>query len=238
MPTFNFIDRSFNDPLLLLPGWATDSRIFDTLDLPYNYILADNIRPFEFEANVREYLAAHNIDAISIFGWSIGGFLAAEFAGKHPGLIKELFLVGVRRKYDKHSIEIIKETLNKSKSGYLYGFYRDIFSKDEAQGLRNFKKGLMRDLIDSLELSYLQEGLDYLKDAEFRVHGPGSRVPVTFIHGEFDKIAPIEEVVSLHESLPGSRFVRVDGAGHAPFLSSKNLWQCGNMCHCEEPQSF
>lgn len=226
--SFKYIDRGYENTMLLLPGWATDSRIFDTLDLPYNYILADNIRPLEFEANVREYLAAHKIDAISIFGWSIGGFLAAEFAGKHPGLVKELFLIGVRRRYDKSSIDAIKEMLNKSKSGYLYGFYRDMFSKDESQGLRNFKKGLMRYYIETLELSYLQEGLDYLKDAEFRYQVPGSRFQMTFIHGEFDKIAPIEEAVSLHESLPGSRFVRVEGAGHAPFL------RMNFICHPEE----
>ena len=36
---FKYIDRQKPETAVLVPGWATDYRIFDTLDLDYNYLM-------------------------------------------------------------------------------------------------------------------------------------------------------------------------------------------------------
>lgn len=42
------------------------------------------------------------------------------------------------------------------------------------------------------------------------------RVPVTVVAGEFDTIAPVEEMASLAAGIPGARFVRVPGSHFLP----------------------
>ena len=41
---FKLIDRGFKDTILLIPGWAADYRIFDSLDLEFNYLLPMKLR--------------------------------------------------------------------------------------------------------------------------------------------------------------------------------------------------
>jgi len=45
---FRFFNRGFKDTLVLIPGWATDYRIFNSLDLSYNYLLTTKLYHFNF----------------------------------------------------------------------------------------------------------------------------------------------------------------------------------------------
>ena len=56
------------DTIILIPGWATDCRIFKTV---------------ESSKIFKEKPA----DKISLLGWSLGGFMAAGFAFKNPDTI-------------------------------------------------------------------------------------------------------------------------------------------------------
>ena len=85
-----FINRGFKDNLVLIPGWATDWRIFDGLDLNYNYISLTEFSPSNFVGGLSQYLENNSIDKVSMFGWSMGAFLAADFTVRNQNKIKEL----------------------------------------------------------------------------------------------------------------------------------------------------
>lgn len=214
---FKFVDRKYRSSIVLIPGWASDHRIFSDLDIGFNYLTPVEFSPFTFIDELLLYLKKNNIGRISLFGWSLGGFLASEFAGSHPGLLEGLYLVGVRRKYEREGLEEIKRHLNRNKRGYLYKFYSECFSKKEE--MRWFKESLFKSYCEKFDLDYLLKTLDYLGNTEIVPQLLTNIENITIIHGRIDRIAPIEEAVEIKNSLPQARFVSVEDAGHAPFLS-------------------
>ena len=62
-------------------------------------------------------------------------------------------------------------------------------------------------------------GLDYLTTAELDVKKL-KYTKIKFIHGENDRIAPIEGILSLKLEFPQAEFVVLKGAGHIPFLQT------------------
>ena len=214
--TFNCIDWGRKKTMVLLPGWATDYRIFSSLDLDFNYILPVDFCPYGFEQSFEKLVSSENIKKVSLFGWSMGGFTAARFAAKHQSLIDELILVGVRKKYISGELNLIKQHLNNSKKGFLYKFYNQCFSTKEDMSW--FKKNLLKDYCRGLELDYLLKTLDYLAESELTVELLKDMKKLKIIHGVLDEVAPIDEVLSLKDNLPKALFTAVKGAGHLPFL--------------------
>ncbi len=218
MSKFKFLDRAAKDTILLIPGWATDHRIFDTLDIGYNYILPIESSPFDFCEGLTEAMEENGVKKISVLGWSMGGFIACDVLSKYRDRVAELILVGVRRRDDKTNNENIKKLLEKNKKGFLRKFYKDCLPKDGTVGDEWFRTGLLKDYIEEMELSRLIEGLDYLSEHRIEpVYLEGSKV--TFVHGLDDKIAPIKEAMELKDYTPRSQFISMEGVGHMPFLA-------------------
>ncbi|MFH1678101.1 MAG: alpha/beta hydrolase [Candidatus Omnitrophota bacterium] len=213
---FKFIDRGKQRSIVLIPGWATDYRIFNSLDIEFNYLIPLVFSPFTFYRSLLSALEENQLQKVSLFGWSLGGFLAFEFAAKQADFIDELILVGIRRKYSKAEIEKVKASLRKSKKACLYKFYSQCFY-DKEQKL-NFKKAYLKDYCRKLELDFLIEGLDYLVNAQLPIRELEKIKKLTIIHGEFDNIAPIQEAIDIKISLAHAKFVLIKDAGHLPFL--------------------
>ena len=209
--TFRHIDRGKAHSIVLVPGWATDYRIFDSLDLEFNYILPIDFSPLEFEDNLLYFMDENGIDKISLFGWSLGGFVAAEFASRHKEMIDELILTGIREKYSDEEIVLTKGYLNKNKKGRLYKFYSQCFYKKDQ--MKRFR-GLIKEYCANMSLNHLYEGLDYLAETAI---DPGSLKDIEtikIIHGEHDAISPIEEVLNIKKMLLQVEFISIKDAGH------------------------
>ena len=104
-------------PLLLLHGAIGSSAQFDQLafmlephfetvhrfDFEGHGHAPLRDRPFRmehFSENTREYLAAHSIDSINIFGYSLGGYVAILFAQQYPKRVKRLATLGTKYLWD------------------------------------------------------------------------------------------------------------------------------------------
>lgn len=104
-------------PLLLLHGAIGSSAQFDQLafmleshfetvhrfDFEGHGDAPLRDRPFRmehFSENTREYLAAHSIDSINIFGYSLGGYVAMLFARQYPKRVKRLATLGTKYLWD------------------------------------------------------------------------------------------------------------------------------------------
>lgn len=217
MSEFKLFDRGRKEAVLLIPGWAADHRIFDSLDLDANYLVPVIFSPFDFEKGFIEAMTKYGIDKISVIGWSMGGFIGSDLLSKHKDRITDITFISVRKGYPKEEIEAARSRLNKNRAAFLYGFYNDCFSAEEKKELSAFKAGLMKSYLNEMNMNALLEGLQYLSTSRMRPQNLAG-VKVKFIHGEGDKIAPVREVLELKDELPDMRLVVIKGAGHIPFL--------------------
>lgn len=217
-PIFKYLDRGQQKTIVLIPGWATDYRIFDSLNLKFNYLLPLDFSPSTFESSILNTLGEQGIGKISLLGWSLGGFLAAELSAKYPNLVEELILVSIRKKYKKKEIAGIKELLKKNKKGYLYKFYGQCFS--EKISLSWFKKNLLKTYCEQFDLEYLLKTLDYLEKAQINTQELLGIERIKIIHGESDEIAPIDEAREVQEAIAGAELITIKNSGHIPFLEA------------------
>lgn len=219
MSEFKFIDRGYNSTTLLIPGWASDWRIFNTMNLDSNYLVPNVSLPFDFDKGLSGALEQNGLKKITVIGWSMGGFIAYGLLSKYRDIIDEAILISVRRRYEKESIENIKIYLKKNARAFLCKFYKDCFSPNESERLAWFKDNLLKEYLDLMDLDMLLEGLDYLSGAEIDTVNTGS-TKLKLIHGDEDKIAPIKDAYELKRSMPKAEFIVVSGSGHMPFLNS------------------
>lgn len=214
---FKYISKNNNRLIVLIPGWASDERVFEPLDIKFDYLLPTNFSPFKFTENLIELLNKNKIKKVSLLGWSMGGFLATEFAAKYKNLVDQLILVSVRRKYSKDNLEVIKTKLKINKKAFLYKFYTQCFYKREE--MKYSDKELFKDYCDVFDLDYLIDTLDYLGNSKIKASSLREIKKVKIIHGEFDRIAPIEEARDIKERLPNAEFIPLKDTGHIPFLN-------------------
>ena len=219
MSEFKLFDRGAKRTALLIPGWAADYRIFNSLDLEANYLMPIEFSPFDFEKSFIEAMARYNIDKISIIGWSMGGFIGSDLLSRCKDRITDITFVSVRRGYPKEEIEATRSYLKKNKTAFLYRFYNDCFSGEERKELSAFKAGLMKNYLNEISMDTLLEGLQYLSTSRILPQNLAG-INVKFIHGTEDKVAPMKEVLELKDQLPDARLIAVKGAGHILFLKN------------------
>lgn len=218
MSKFRLIERGNRNTMLLVSGWATDHRIFDSLDIKYNYLIPTDFSPFKLADDLPAALKENKIARVSMLGFSMGAFVIWDMLSRYEDMIDEVYLVSARRSYSRANNETIKTILERNRRGFLRKFYGDCFSESGKGSFEIFKRDLMRDYVEGMDLKRLFEGLDYLSEHPILPRQFNS-LKVKFVHGTEDKIAPIEEVRELVSQMPGVKFITVEGAGHIPFLS-------------------
>lgn len=217
---FELINRGFKDTIVLIPGWATDYRVFSNLKLDYNYILAVKPDPFAFSKSLLRLLNEKSLSKVSLFGWSLGGFLAADFSLKYSDRIEELILVSIRKRFDVKALEDVRQKILENRPAYLYKFYLECFSGNDKKGFLWFKKNLLKDYLKEIELRDLEAGLDYLSRASISSKSFVSLKKVRIFHSPLDKICPFEEAQAIGKGLRQVKFIPMPQAGHALFLDS------------------
>lgn len=215
---FKFYDKSFQKTLVLLPGWASDYRIFSGLNLDYNYLRAEQFNPFNFKEELIKNLDTLEIKKVSLFGWSQGGFAAAEFAGQYPQRVDELALLGVKSRYDAEILKGLEIKLKKNSKAYLYKFYLECFSQEDRLALGWFRKYLLKDYINGFTFDELKLGLDYLSTAFLNVESFFEAGKIRFFYGDKDKICGFNEALKLGDVFPKAEFSCICGSGHIVFL--------------------
>jgi len=214
---FRYINREHKRTIALIPGWASDHRIFNALRLDFNYLVPVTFSPSSFVNDLETALLDNKIKKLSLLGWSMGGFLAAEFAAKNKDLMEYLILVSVRKKYPEQEINKVKRSISRNKIGYLYKFYKACFINNEEMAW--FKKNLFKEYCRNINTDELMAGLRYLYSTDMRlVDFKNPPFKTIFIHGEKDTIAPIREAEDVKAHLQNAAFVHVDRAGHMPLF--------------------
>jgi len=214
--------------MVLLPGWATDGRIFEGVLPGVTAVTTGQLRPMGFTARLAAFLGRAARGPVTVVGWSLGGFLAAEFAREYPDRVRRVVLVGIRRRYPAADLSAVRASLLRDREACLSTFYAQCFLPAQTtarEGLvprppayRRFRAGLQAVYLREMDGRALREGLSYLASARFsRETLPAC--PVAIVHGGKDVVAPFAEAEGVAREGGNATFHPLPGAAHAAFLA-------------------
>ncbi len=217
---FQLFNRGYDETAVLVPGWGTDYRIFLSLELGVNYLFPVELSLDWFADDLAQALDEMACSQVSLLGWSMGGFLAAQFALAYPERVSALTLVSVRRRYDKEALAGAAERINKNKRAFMRTFYLSCFSRADEQGAGWFRENLLDYYVEMVPAQELLTGISYL--ARVSIDALPRDFPTHIIHGADDVIAPLSEAQVLAR-FNHARCTVLPGLGHIPFLNEAFL---------------
>ncbi|MGA1874614.1 MAG: alpha/beta fold hydrolase [bacterium] len=237
---------SFQTPLMFLHGWGTTSNIWQSqvaFFTPKWPVMAPDFLhtaphlPFFSTPRTVETIVeglsslchAYHLPPIHLVGWSLGSMMALEFSSRFPALVASLTLVGGTPKFladesfpwglPKGELRLLRKRFQQNRVAALTTFYQLLFTDREKnrEVLLRARNRLRsnRNISDQA----LLEGLAILESTDLRPVLPHLSMPVLIIHGEEDKICPIEAGLFMHQHIPRSRLDTFPSCGHAPFLT-------------------
>jgi pimeloyl-[acyl-carrier protein] methyl ester esterase len=215
-----FVVGGKGDPsVVLLPGWATDGRIFDGVFPGVAAVTTGALlRPEGFPRRLAVFLDRAAPGPVAVVGWSLGGFLAAEFAKEYTDRVRRVVLVGIRREYPEGDVKEVLRSLSADPGTCLSGFYARCFFPSQMSAYRRFRGGLQAAYLREMDAGALREGLSYLEGARLS-GGTLPACPVAVVHGEDDVIAPLAEAEGVARECGSATFHPLAGAAHAAFLA-------------------
>jgi pimeloyl-ACP methyl ester carboxylesterase len=207
------------DPsMVLLPGWATDGRIFEGMLPGVTAVTTGQLRPKRFPRRLAAFLDRTARGPVTVVGWSLGGFLAAEFAREYPDRVRRVVLVGIRREYPEGDVAGVLRSLSADPGSCLSGFYTQCFFPSQMPAYRRFHARLQAVYLREMDGGALREGLSYLAGARLsRETLPAC--PMAIVHGEKDVVAPIAEAEGVAREGGNATFHPLPGGAHAAFLA-------------------
>jgi len=205
--------------VVLLPGWATDGRVFGGLFPRATTVTTGPLRPDGFPRRLDAFLDRAAVRGpVTIVGWSLGGFLAAEFSREFPDRVRRAILVGVRRAYPAGDVAAVRYGLLRDRAACLSGFYAQCFLPSQTADYRRFRAGLQKEYLREMDEGTLLSGLSYLAAARLS-KDLLPRCPVALVHGEKDVVAPAAEAEAVSRESGRATFFLLPGASHAAFLA-------------------
>lgn len=225
--------------LVLLHGWAMHAGIFAPLvrrlrahctlylvDLPGHGLSAPPSQAFTVPL-----LAAQLAQALPRavwLGWSLGGLLALELARSRPGQVQGLAMLCSAPRFCR-----APDWPLGVEPGLVDALARDLAQDyratlDRFLGLEAFGSDHAREELRMLRThmyergrpdpAVLEQGLALLREADLRDALPALAVPSLWIAGRRDRLVHWRAMQAAAAATPGADFLRVEGAGHAPFL--------------------
>jgi|SRR5580658_88696 pimeloyl-[acyl-carrier protein] methyl ester esterase len=240
--------------LVLLHGWSLNLRVWDplvqrlqpqfrviTVDLP-GHGRSDWDRkamtPAAQAWQVHETLAPLT-GRYTLLGWSLGGQMALDLAAALPTAIERLVLISSTPKF-------------LASASWRFGMPRPLLAR-LANRVHDRDEYVVRDFLrlaargskprtaervfetlraavrehGAARFEALAHGLARLREGDLRRALPLVRVPALVLAGRRDQIIRPSASRAMARALPEARYVSIDGAAHAPFLSHPR--QCARL---------
>jgi pimeloyl-[acyl-carrier protein] methyl ester esterase len=167
-------------------------------------------------------------------GWSLGGLIALHAARRHPHKVAKLVLVGATPKFVQapdwpHAMptEVFAGFAHSLTQDYRATLLRFLsLHAGNSESARALLKQLRADMFvhGEPQPEALAAGLAILEQTDLRARLAEIEVPALVMHGSHDRLVPPAAGEYLAAQLPQARFLRLKGAGHAPFLSHAALF--------------
>jgi pimeloyl-[acyl-carrier protein] methyl ester esterase len=242
-----YVEVNGNGPdLVLLHGWGLNLRVWDGLveelrdrfriiavDLPGHGRSAWTFSrgtPAEQAWAIYTTLAPIS-NRYSLLGWSLGAQIALDLTAAMPGQIDRLVLVAATPRFVESADWRLgmKTTVITKLGEQLRADYRRTISdflelqvRGSAEGSRVLEQ-LRRALLIHGQAGpeALEAGLNTLATSDLRPTLGHVRAPTLVIAGQHDRITPPAASAALAQALPDARYVEIQRAAHAPFLSHR-----------------
>lgn len=217
--------------IVLIHGWACDESIWqetkrylDPKCRLYTINLSIMKTMHSYRDAVIELIEQKGLDQVVLVGWSMGSLVAIQVARYLPYKVQGLVLVSATSKFIGGMPPILvrkmKKRLSKNPERTFHDFYKLMFSsKEQAQGLDDkiIDNYLSRRGIGDLQED--QSGLDFLLEVDVQEYLQHITCPTLLLHGEEDRICPLEGAKFIERQLPCAQLVSYSGVGHIPFLT-------------------
>lgn len=226
--------------LVMIHGWGMHGGVWgpvlESLATSFRLHLVDlpglghsqSITPYTLK-NLSATIAQAMPDAIAVCGWSLGGQVALRWALDKPDQVSKLVLVGATPKFINApdwfcgiEAEIFQQFATQVQQDYRGTLSKFLAlqahggeaSKETIRRLREqfFQRG-------EPTAESLQSGLEILLQTDMREEIGSINTPTLILHGDYDKLAPLEAGQWLAKHLPVAQLCVCKGASHAPFLS-------------------
>jgi proline iminopeptidase len=184
--------------------------------------------------SLRVHLGAETID---VAGHSSGGYIAMAYAARHPSHVSRLVLVdsGPPKPPDARSLfgEMFPEIVERQSA---LKSSKEPGGKDVVVELRRLRRMMLfcspdhRDLYLKLaaNLAFSQQVNTALSEDIDRLDLTADvkkfRIPVMVVTGRLDVVVPPSIAYSIHQQIPGSRFVAFERSGHLPFFEEPDAF--------------
>jgi pimeloyl-[acyl-carrier protein] methyl ester esterase len=232
--------RGAGPPLVLLHGWAMHGGIFAALaarlqqrhtlhlvDLPGHGHSAGHAGASTLAAGVDTLLA--QLPVAPWLGWSLGGLLALAAAIRRPQRIPALVMLCASPRFVRGADwpQAVEAEVFHAFGRDLQRDYRatiDRFLALEAHGSDHMREELRELRAQVFERGEpapraLADGLALLEHGDLRAALPALAMPSLWIAGRRDRLVPWQAMQAAAAAVPDGRFLRIEGGGHAPFLS-------------------
>ncbi len=219
------------EPLVLITGLGGDLRFWRSamvrLSECFSVIAFDNRGAGEtsyppgcfsvgdMADDVAALLRHLGVESAHIMGWSMGGNIAQEFALRHPEMVRTLILASTYMRRPSrssfaigHIIEAGRALGSEAVMSMMNAF---CMSEDYYRKREGLVNGNGRQVYDIEGMALQKRALD---DYDINGRIGGIIATTLIIHGEDDIMVPIRFGEEMKSCIPGSKMVRVPGAGH------------------------
>lgn len=224
--------------LIFISGWATDASCWEPVigeidcHISHHHVDWWKCLNNAAEKNALYQLLRKEKAGAIIVGWSLGALMALEGVAFRPEGVKALVLVsGTSRMTSSGSypgvnlreLNAMRARLRRSPRAVIEAFGRlcigdqQEFSIETDEFLEKFV-----DRAERLDVASLAEGLRYLKERDLRPILPEIQVPVHLLHGDCDRIIPVECARYMEKVIPEARLDIVHGGSHALLYTAYN----------------
>ena len=229
--------------LVLIHGWGMHGGVWQpllrhlsphfrlhTVDLP-GMGFSRPLEHGQLQAYAEQLATVIPADA-DICGWSLGGLIAMRLAVLRPELVRRLVLVGAtpcftnRAESPTWSDGVDEQVFRQFASQVAQDYQSTLikFLTLQCMGADN-ARGTVKQLRESFAarpvptMESLQRTLRILLENDLRAEIGDLQTPTLLIHGDRDRLAPVEAARWLAQHLPAGSLRVIAGAAHAPFLS-------------------
>lgn len=170
-------------------------------------------------ADVAELLDELSIDRFVLGGFSLGGYVALEFARQHPGRLEGLLLVDTRAEPDSEDAKAKRyETAQAVRREGIGVLETSMIPKLLSERTRIERRDLMdqvRSMIRATSPEGAARALEGMAERpDQRPHLAALKIPTLIVVGEKDELTPPDASRAMAKAIHGSRLAIVPQAAH------------------------
>jgi len=198
-----------------LPGFGDAGR-----DPTASYGVADQVE------RLLEFLAALGLDRVHLGGNSMGGFIAAECAARHPQRVASLWLLDAAGTAAAHDTPMLHHYEASGEMPLLLRSTADVGALFKAIAAKplflpySVKTVLARRAVSDYPLHARIMAQLFHQSSPLESRFKTIAAPALIVWGTEDKVLNPRGASALHALLPNSRVVLMSGVGHVPMLEA------------------